>query len=503
MIPILYDKDETSFTSNGLGRLRDCISCVVTEERNGIYECDFEYPITGAHYNEIQVGRIIGVTHDESGDIQPFDIVSYTKPIDGVVTFHCTHVSYRLSYVTAVTYNINSLAEAFGIFEAIMPEGYPFSFWTDKTSVGYLGCSTDIPSSIKSKLGGMQGSILDSYGGEYEWDVWTVKLWSTRGQVRDFTIRYGVNMLDYNEEFSIEGTFSRCFPYWTDGAFVYTIGTVESNGSTVTGRRECVPLDLSDKFESVPTEADLRQAALAYMDGNNTFNPVQNIHVEFARLQDMGEFENYQNLLECNLCDTITVVFPDYNGSAQYKIVKTTWDVLLDRYESMELGDLSVTLAEALGVSSEAEAKNNILNSIYPIGSVYISTSAVSPADLFGGTWVQIKGRFLLGTGTPDANSTSYWGSDLTNFSDVTINTPVKEMGGETKHTLSVSEMPSHKHGMGYTGGGANGNYAGIPGTSVEPQNYNNQLFISNTGGGGSHNNMPPYYSVYMWERTA
>lgn len=354
MIPILYDKTETSFTSNGLGRLRDCISCVVTEERNGIYECDFEYPITGAHYDEIQVGRIIGATHDESGDIQPFDIVSYTKPIDGIVKFHCTHVSYRLSYVTVVTYNINSLAEAFGIFEAVMPEGYPFSFWTDKTSTGYLGCSTDIPSSIKSKLGGMQGSILDSYGGEYEWDGWTVRLWSVRGQARDFKIRYGVNMLDYNEEFSIEGTFSRCFPYWTDGAFVYTIGTVESNGSTVTGRRECVPLDLSDKFESVPTEADLRQAALTYMDNNNTFVPVQNIHVEFARLQDLG-YEEYENLLECNLCDTITVIFPDYNGSAQYKIVKTVWDVLRDRYESMELGDLSVTLAEALGVSQGTE----------------------------------------------------------------------------------------------------------------------------------------------------
>lgn len=351
MIPILYEKDETAFASNGLGRLRDCISCVVTEERNGIYECDFEYPLTGAHYDEIQVGRIIGVTHDESGDIQPFDIVSYTKPIDGIVTFHCTHVSYRLSYVTKVTYNVNSLAEAFAIFEAVMPDGYPFTFWTDKDSTGYLGCSDEIPKSIRSVLGGVQGSILDSYGGEYEWDKWTVKLWSARGQVRDFTIRYGVNMLDYNEELSIEGTFSSCFPYWTDGTIVYTIGTVDSNGSTITGRKESVPLDLSDKFESQPSESELRQAAIAYMNGNNTFLPSQNIHVEFARLQDIG-YEGFESLLECNLCDTITVVFPDYNGSAQYKIVKTTWDVLRDRYESMELGDLSVTLAEALGVSS-------------------------------------------------------------------------------------------------------------------------------------------------------
>ena len=389
MIPILFDTNEVEFTSNGLGRLTDCISCIVTEERNGIYECDFEYPINGRNYDQIKVGRIIGVSHDDatlskrvptlgpitdeaddiltdengqpltvSGerlipeyDIQPFDIVSYTKPIDGIVKFHCTHVSYRLSYVTSVTYNINSLSEAFAIFEAVMPEGYPFSFWTDKISAGYLGCSSDIPSSIKAKLGGIQGSVLDSYGGEYEWDKWTVKLWSARGRARDFTIRYGLNMLNYNEEFSIEGTFSRCFPYWTDGEFVYTIGTVDSSGSTVTGRRENVPLDLSDKFETLPSEEDLRQAALAYMTANNTFFPKQTIQVEFVRLQDMGdEYSGYEHLLECNLCGTINVIFPDYETTARYKIVRTVWDVLRNRYESMELGDLSTTLAEALGI---------------------------------------------------------------------------------------------------------------------------------------------------------
>ena len=498
MIPILYEKDETLFESNGLGRLRDVIEAIVVEERNGIYELNFSYPVTGAHYNEIQVGRIVGVTHDESDNIQPFDIVSYTKPIDGIVTFHCTHVSYRLSYVTKVTYNVNSLAEAFGIFEAVMPDGYPFAFWTDKDSVGYLGCSDEIPKSIRSVLGGVQGSILDSYGGEYEWDKWTVKLWSARGQARDFAIRYGVNMLDYNEELSIEGTFSSCFPYWTDGTLVYTIGTVDSNGSTVTGRKESVPLDLSDKFEAQPTEAELRQAAQAYMNGNNTFNPIQNIHVEFARLQDMGEFENYQNLLECNLCDTITVVFPDYNGSAQYKIVKTVWDVLRDRYESMELGDLSVTLAEALGVSSEKEAKNNILNSIYPIGSVYISTNAVSPSLLFGGTWQQIQGRFLLGVGTPDTNTDNYFGA----MSGTSWNAPAKSKGGQDFHTLNVSEMPSHYHQTGIQTNLAGDYNTGYTSAYVY-WDQSTGATTTATGGDQPHNNMPPYFAVYMWERTA
>lgn len=85
MIPILFDRNETTFTSNGLCRLRDCISCIVTEERNGIYECDFEYPVNGANYDLIEYGRIVGVTHEDSADIQPFEIVSATRPINGVV----------------------------------------------------------------------------------------------------------------------------------------------------------------------------------------------------------------------------------------------------------------------------------------------------------------------------------------------------------------------------------------------------------------------------------
>ena len=167
MIPILYEKTETAFISNGLGRLRDCISCIVSEERNGIYECDFEYPVDGANYDLIQVGRIIGVTHDDTGDIQPFDIVSFTKPIDGVVTFHCVHISYRQSYLTVTGSGINSLSAAFTLFGNATPAN-PFTYSTDKTSTGYLGCADGIPRTVRQMLGGIEGSVLDAYGGEYE-----------------------------------------------------------------------------------------------------------------------------------------------------------------------------------------------------------------------------------------------------------------------------------------------------------------------------------------------
>lgn len=357
MIPILYEKTETAFISNGLGRLRDCISCIVTEERNGIYECDFEYPVDGANYDLIQVGRIVGVTHDETGDIQPFDIVGFEKPIDGVVTFHCTHISYRTSYMS-VRSNVarNDLASVFThIKNNAQPTFNPFTFWTDKTSTGYCASLQSVPYTVRQVLGGVEGSILDSYGGEYEWDKWTIKLWSARGQYRDFTIRYGVNMLEYNEEYDSTGCYSSVRPYWTDGQTT-VVGDVQTGANLPpSGREQCIPLDVSDKFETQPTKAQVESAALSVLNNSNTTLPSQNIEVSFVRLQDMGEFATYQNLLQCRLCDTINVIFPDFNSSGQFKIVKTEWNVLTSKYESMELGELSVSLSEALGITNALE----------------------------------------------------------------------------------------------------------------------------------------------------
>ena len=366
MIPVLYEKDEIAFVSNGLGRLRDCISCVVTEERNGIYECDFEYPMDGANFDLIQCGRIIGVTHDDTKQIQPFDIVSYSKPIDGIVTFHCTHISYRQSGLVVSGTNINSLSDAFTLFGTATPSN-PFVYTTDMTSTAYMAAADGVPRSVRQLLGGIEGSVLDSYGGEYEWNKWNVILHSARGQYRDFAIRYGVNMLDFNDESDYLSTYNSCVPYWigqdNDGNQVVVKGSrVDSGLLSYRNDTICVPLDLTEKFEDKPTTAQLEAMALQYMTSNTTNLPRQTITVDFIRLQDFEEYKDYANLLQCNLCDSITVIFPNYQTSAIFKIVKTEWDVLEGRYNSMELGHLSTTLAEALGITNTPDNINSINN---------------------------------------------------------------------------------------------------------------------------------------------
>ena len=444
MIPILYESTETAFNSNGLGRLRDCISAVVTEERNSIYELDFEYPVTASDFNDIRIGRIVGVTHDESDDIQPFDIVSFTRPINGVVTFHCTHISYRQSYLTVTGSNINSLADAFTLLGTSQPYN-PFSYQTDKTSTGYLASADGVPKTVRSMLGGVEGSILDAYGGEYEWNKWTVILHSARGQLRNFTVRYGVNMLDYNEEYDSQGTYSSCIPYWTDGTETVVGDKQDSTGSTVTGRGECVPLDVSDKFEEKPTKEQVETMGLSLMASQNPMIPSQNIHVEFVRLQDMG-YEGLENLYNCKLCDSIKVVFPFYNTTGTFKIVKTVWNVLSDRYESMELGDLSMTLAEALGISNTGDRIS---------GQPRWSYVGNYGSNIYNGTWTAPDDGIIVLRGTANSSqNVAYW-----YVKDSTDNIEVANLcWDKANETQRSSSFPVIK-GHGYATSGADALY--------------------------------------------
>lgn len=352
MIPIIYESTEVAFISNGLARLRDCLSAVCVEERNNIFELDFTYPVTGANFDLIQCGRIVAVTHDDTGDVQPFDIVSYSKPINGVVTFHCVHVSYRQTGMVATGSNINRLTDAFNLLKSATPTN-PFNYETDITSGAYMAAADGIPHSVRQLIGGMEGSILDTYGGELQWDRFTVRLLRARGQLRDFTIRYGLNMTDYIDETDYSETYTTAIPYWkgndTNGGEVIVVGNKATSGNaSYNGREQCISLDLSDKFETKPTKAQLKTQAESMI--GNAYLPQKSIKVDFLRLQDMGEYDQYKSLLTCQLCDSVRVLFPAYNMEGTYKIVKTEWDVLLERYNTCELGSLSTTLAEALGV---------------------------------------------------------------------------------------------------------------------------------------------------------
>ena len=409
MIPILYERNETEFPSNGLCRLRDCLSFVVTEERNGIYEASFDYPVDGANYDMIQCGRIVAAIHDDSGDVQPFDIVSYTKPISGIVTFHAVHVSYRLNYIVARGTGVVNVDSALSMLKDSGQPENPFTYSADFLSTAYMASADGTPRSVRQFLGGVEGSILDTYGGEYGFDRFSVKLYAHRGIDRNFTIRYGVNLLSYSDEVDYQETYSSCIPFWSSNGERLVGSRVDLSTATYNGRNNCIPLDLTEKFEGKPSLADLQSMALSHMQSRQTQLPTQTIKVDFVRLQDMGEFADYQSLLECNLCDTIGVVFPLYNMSGRFKIVKTEYNVLSERYESMELGALSTSLAEALGITTTLSDGSGG-------GGGGGDFTDISGQITLGGAWTEVFKRAWLTSGIVFYNIEAQPSSYIANY---------------------------------------------------------------------------------------
>ena len=140
---------------------------------------------------------------------------------------------------------------------------------------------------------------------------------------------------------------------------------------------------------------------------------------------------------------------------------------------------------------------NFVLDNVYPVGSIYMNVNSTNPGTLFGGTWEQIQGKFLLGM------SSSY---------------PAGSQGGEAEHTLSTNEMPAHSHNFSYQEADGNKSFSGNMvlkfGTAYPERlgvnmalggdwSSSGYLTLDNVGGNQAHNNMPPYLSVYIWKRTA
>lgn len=376
MIPILYNADETRFITNGVGRLSDCARCIVTEERNGIYEAEFDYPITGVHFDEIRLGMIVALTHDDKGDLQPFVIYQRTVPdLNGVVTFNAHHISYKLNGVTVMPFSAGSVAQALQGITDYAVNYNPFTFWTDKTTTGTF--ESTVPRNARNMLGGEENSILDVFGaGDYEFDKFTVKLHAHRGVDSDVEIRYSKNLTDLNETIDDSGTYNAIVPFWADTEgnivtlperiLVYSgldpkmayltdenliIIRDENDEPIETPYYETIaqPMDLSDAFEEMPTASQLRDAARSRFENSDAWLPTENLQVDFIQLWQTAEFEEYSALQRVSLCDTVSVYYPQIGlAKVKQRVVKTVYNVLLDRYDSIELGQVSTTYGETI-----------------------------------------------------------------------------------------------------------------------------------------------------------
>ena len=366
--PILYSPVETDFGHNGLGILNDCVSCVVTEEANGIFELEMEYPMDGIHYEEILNRSIIKAKPDQFREPQLFRVYHKSKPLSGIVSVSAEHISYDLSGIPVSPFEADSASHALQSLKNNAVTECPFEFWTDKATSGKFTVS--VPSSIRSKFGGSSGSILDVYGGEFEFDNFKVKLHKNRGFNRGVSIRYGKNLTNIKQDENCSNVATGIYPFWAnqDGELVELPEKIVNAEGTYNFSR-VKTVDFSQDFEQKPTTEQLRERATRYVKNNRIGVPVVSTSVSFAQLEQSIEYKGLKILEHVGLFDDVNVVFPALGVENTAKAVKLVYNVILDRVESVTLGSVKQNIASTIANQTQEIEKKPSLSNVQKIAS--------------------------------------------------------------------------------------------------------------------------------------
>lgn len=363
MIPVLYAANTADFSSFGLGVLTDTISCEVTEERNGIFECLLKYPVSGQHYGLITKECIIKAKPNDTAADQAFRIYRITKPLNGIVTIYGQHISYDLANVPVLPFSTESRSPQL-IFSQLLAGDTRFTGWTDYSDAKAFSVAQ--PKSVRACLGGAEGSMLSKWYGEFEWDNYTVKFHSHRGQKTGVVIEYGKNLTALEQDEDNSGVYTALLPYAVytpEGADTETVVTLpEVTLPIVTSeiiRAKTLIMDFSDQFgDAAITEEALRAKANSYIKANPLGTTIPTVTVSFEPLWKQPE---YSALLErVNLCDTVTIRHSALGVSASAMVIETVYDTLAERYKSISLGQskssMITTISEVQSTVDKVES---------------------------------------------------------------------------------------------------------------------------------------------------
>ncbi|MBW4827655.1 MAG: phage tail protein [Clostridiaceae bacterium] len=389
--PILYKANETDFSHLGLGVLTDTVSALVTEKRNGIFELEMKYPIDGVLFKEIKNDRLIKADASNNLKNQRFKIIRISKPAKGLITIYAEHVSYLtqdLPLEPEVQYSGDALT-ALNIWKNNIVDDHPFNVYSNISTIGSGKWVINEVENARRALGGVQGSILDSYGGEYRFDNYHIGLYAQRGNDSGALIAYGKNLIDLEQEEEIANTYTSIYPFVTirenDDEKILTLPErfIDSEYVDNYARRKILTVDFSN--EEIETVAQLRVRAQRYITDNDVGVPKVNLRVKFIDLAKTLDYKNLKLVEEINLCDLVTVYFEKLDIMQKAKVIKTVWDVLLDRYDSIEIGETRSSLSDSVntivdGKVERVEEKINLIQ-IAANGKNRVFRGAEEPAS--------------------------------------------------------------------------------------------------------------------------
>ena len=399
MSMILFPSGATTFETQGLGSIIDAISCNVHEVLNGEYELEMQYPITGLQYNNLQNRRIIYSKHDPYSDPQPFRIYRITRPMNGIISIYARHVSYDLAGIPVGVFDANNAQSAMQGLKNNSLVANPFLFETTMPTVANFSCQ--YPQPCRNLLGGQEGSILDVYGGEYEWDEWTVHLQSRRGLDNGVRITYGKNLIDIEQDENIANMKTGIVPYWINsenGEVIYSSPQIiqapgEFNFSSV------VPVDFGDKFESQPTPEQLADAGQQYVTNNKIGVPTVSIDLSFAQLEQYSLYESTEALERVRIGDTVYVFFAQLGINVSSRIVETNYDPILNRYNSVSVGSVRANIA---GTIADQQQQIDDLTQNPTMSSAFKKAVASLTQTILGAKGGSVRFLDTDGDGEPD-----------------------------------------------------------------------------------------------------
>lgn len=366
MIPILYEAKTSDFTGNGTGFLKDATECMVKEVRNGTFELTLKYPENGVYADKLTEDAIIKAKPNNKDNDQLFRIYKSGKTIAGVNTFYAEHISYELNSNPICQPVIEGKNPQQAIEQVLSQAAVPnnYTAWSDIQTRNSTGVDDVI--SVRKMLGGVEGSILDTWGGEYQFDNFTIKLWKSRGKDTGETIRYGKNLITAEQEKNIANTVTAIFPYarykkdeTSEEEILVKLseGIIKTPNADRYARLKCEPVDFSDKFKDgvVITEDMLRKVATAYAQ-SGIDEPSISIKASF---QDMNKIKGNENLATFNsidLCDIVTVIIEKLDIDVKAKVVSYTYNVLKERAEKVEIGETRTNLTKQITAESKEQA---------------------------------------------------------------------------------------------------------------------------------------------------
>ena len=365
MIPVLYKANSTNFDTYGIGVLKDCTSCEVTEERNGAFECQFKYPIHGTLYKEITTERLVKAKPNDTAADQVFRIYRISTPINGEVTVYAQHLSYDLLGVAALQWASDSISPSLAMERVFQNTATPHNFTCHTDYSAAKAFSVSKPQSVRACLGGVSGSFLDLWGGEFEWDNFNVIHHQGRGQKTGVVIEYGKNLTDLEHENENADVYTDLLPYAVitaeDGTeTVITLSEVLIPiAETTLVQRKTLIRDFTEYFDELNpiSESGLRAFAYKYLSNNPLGVSTPTVKVAFEPLWKQPE---YAAVLErVSLCDTVTIRHSVLGITAKAKVITTVYDTLAEKYISITLGSAKANLINNV-TSAESAAQEAV-----------------------------------------------------------------------------------------------------------------------------------------------